>query len=100
MTFDESIKRIFKELRPVKSERLVLKMYFMMMYSIGFDAGIRVKSHQKTVLKMDKYGYILEEYESAVQAARKNNAFATNITKVCRGIKNTHKGFHWRYKNI
>ena len=100
MTFDKAIQRIFTELRPLEDEREILTQYFLMMYAIGFDAGNKVKSHQKIVLKMDKFGYVIDEYESAAQAARKNNAFATNITKVCRGIKNTHKGFHWRYKNI
>lgn len=36
-------------------------------------------------------------YESAHEAARKNNTYQSNISLCCRGGTKTHKGMHWRY---
>lgn len=40
---------------------------------------------------------VLKEYYSAREAARDNNFDASAIAKVCRGEKNSHKGYIWRY---
>lgn len=41
---------------------------------------------------------ILETYDSLTEAANSmKNAQIGNISRACRGIINTHKGFKWKY---
>lgn len=52
-----------------------------------------------SVAKMEPTtGEILKIYDSLTDAAKDmKNAQIGNISRACRGIINTHKGFGWRY---
>lgn len=103
MTIDEAIDKIIDEMQeqnlfPVIHVNLI-KMYLYMASGIGFDKGNRVKSHEKPVIQLDKNGIYVQRYDSATIAGRRNNTCATNITKVCRGVKHQHKGYIWKYEH-
>lgn len=52
----------------------------------------------KRVAKIDlKTNEILTIYDSIALAARENQCDASGISKVCRGIRNTTKGYKWKY---
>ena len=51
----------------------------------------------RKVAKLDNYGNILEIYDSIVEATNKNNAYNYGITRACKGILKTCKGYKWRY---
>ena len=52
----------------------------------------------KKVAKIDiKTNEILATYDSIALAARENQCDASGISKVCRGIRNTTKGYKWKY---
>lgn len=53
---------------------------------------------KKPVMKLDKDTLeIIEQYESAAEASRKNNCDQSGILKVCRGQRKSCGGFIWRY---
>lgn len=55
---------------------------------------------QRAVIKLNKNTLeYLEEYESAAEAGRQNNCDSSSIIKVCKGKKNSCKGFKWKYKD-
>lgn len=59
-----------------------------------------IKDFKKKVCKIDiRTNQILDTYESLAEAAEKNNCDSSSISKVCRGVRNTCKGFKWRYVN-
>lgn len=52
----------------------------------------------KKVAKIDiETNEILATYDSIALAARENECDASGISKVCRGIRNTTKGYKWKY---
>jgi len=53
---------------------------------------------RKSVIKMDLDSNIIEEYISIMDAAKKNNLFSQNISKVCYGKYKTTGGFKWKFK--
>ena len=59
----------------------------------------RHKNASVIVIKCDKDGLELEEYDSAVNAANNiDKATPGHITACCRGKRNSHAGFKWKYK--
>lgn len=42
-------------------------------------------------------GEVIATYKNASEAARAINTAATSISAVCRGTRNKHRGFGWRY---
>lgn len=58
------------------------------------------KSHNvRAVIKMDLDGNELEEYESMMEASRKNNASEKCIQACCSGRRKTTGGYKWKYKD-
>lgn len=53
----------------------------------------------KTVLQYDKDGSFIAEYYSTMEAYRQTGAFASCISAVCLGKRNSAKGFYWKYKS-
>ena len=52
----------------------------------------------RKVVQKDMLGNVLRIYPSLREAERQNEGFcASTISKVCRGIKHTHKGYGWEY---
>lgn len=52
----------------------------------------------KVVLQMDMNGRFIAEYESAYEASRHTDGSPQGISRCCRGGRNSHKGFIWKYK--
>lgn len=60
------------------------------------------KANCKPVLQYSLDGELIAEYESSMDAQRKNIANKFNnkyIADCCKGRRKTHKGYIWRYKN-
>lgn len=56
-------------------------------------------SHKfKPVEMLNKKGDVIKEFES-VNSTRHDGYSPQNVSKVCSGIRCTHKGYKWRYKN-
>lgn len=53
---------------------------------------------KKAVVKSDSYGNVIEVYESATEAAIKNNTFQSEISRACMGIRKNKLGFNWSFK--
>jgi len=60
------------------------------------NTGIHVRC--KKIIQMDINGSIIKEFESFKQAQSETNIKYTNISKVCRGLRDTAGGFKWKYK--
>lgn len=59
---------------------------------------VRQQSQWKPVQKLDlETGEVLEEFESLASACKATGAKQPNVTKVCRGLRNSASGFGWRY---
>lgn len=56
------------------------------------------ESIKKKILKLDKYGNIIAEYSSIIEASDGNTSMRSNISAVCRGKRLTAGGFIWKYK--
>lgn len=56
------------------------------------------ESIKKKILKLDKYGNIIAEYSSIIEASDGNTSIRSNISAVCRGKRLTAGGFIWKYK--
>lgn len=87
------------------SQRLVFKGFkqtylqiFNQLYAIGYDEGNRVRCNKKTVIQMDRFGNVIEEFESIASAHRKTKVDNTGIVNCCKGKQNNAGGFYWRYK--
>lgn len=54
----------------------------------------------KVVLQYDTNGILVARYACCHQAARRNGYNYSNIARVCRGERNTYKGFIWKYEEL
>ena len=69
----------------------------------GFDNGRSRRSHGKRVVKMDQFGNVVDTYETAQEAARRNGVTAEMISRVCLGKNSTAgkratgEAFYYRY---
>lgn len=52
-------------------------------------------SNQKCVYKYSLDGVFIEKYNSVKEAAEKNGCFPQNISRCCKGRRNTCKGYKW-----
>lgn len=62
----------------------------------GKCGNLNAKS--KTVLQMDMNCVVIAEYESAYEASRCTSGSPQGISRCCRGVRNSHRGFKWKYK--
>lgn len=60
--------------------------------------GIKSKDY-KMVLQYDKEGNLLNKFYGISEASRKCGLPVQNISKVCKGKRNSAGGFIWRYEN-
>lgn len=73
-------------------------------YNMAYGAGARemmaLRSNRKSVLKLDKYGFIANEYPSAAQAQRETGIDRSHIANVCNGRdgEKTAGGYKWKWK--
>ena len=74
------------------------EFYLGLLYAIGFDSGSRSRSRQKPVIQLDKHGNVIQEFESASQAARVLKLDKSNISKVCNSEYHSAGGFLFKYK--
>ena len=58
----------------------------------------KAKPHHEKAVEQIKNGIVVNVFVSIQEAARKGNFSATAICKVCKGKRNLHKGYKWRYK--
>ena len=63
----------------------------------GKQGTTQVQSTSKKVAKMTMDGEILAIYDTIALAARENDCDSSGISKVCRGVRNSAKGFKWKY---
>ncbi len=56
------------------------------------------RHYRKKVLQIDTNGHIVKEWESAYEVEQALGYFSTLISRCCRGIQKTHKGFIWKFK--
>lgn len=63
----------------------------------GWEEGIQHHSKRKPVIQMDQYGNIIKIHRSIKDAKNAVGSHRSSIENVCRGKKNSCKGFHWRY---
>lgn len=57
------------------------------------------KDLSKPIIQIDLEGNIINQYHSIKEAARYNNLFHSNISKVLLGKYKTCGGYIWKYKN-
>lgn len=53
---------------------------------------------EKRVLKLDKNGTILEEFNSIKDASISVNKSHASVSGACRGNTKTCAGFYWKFK--
>lgn len=58
----------------------------------------QTKKLSPPVCKFSLDGELLDSYNSVIEASNCNKYLATNINRVCQGIRATAGGFIWRYK--
>lgn len=83
---------------------------FVWVYKENYDSNSDYKykvdlgsGNRKAVVQLTLDGEIIREYKSATEAERENKKYKFNskyIGDCCRGIRNTHKGYKWKFKNI
>jgi len=62
--------------------------------------GIGIEASKKPVVQIDKdTDEVIDIFESAREASRETGANYKNISQVCRGTKNTHMGYGWKFYN-
>lgn len=59
----------------------------------------KTSSSSRKVAKLDGDGNIVETYNSIREAASKNGVYNYGITRACKGILKTCKGYKWKYLN-
>lgn len=82
-----------------------LKKYLSLMYVVGYDAGRtavykRYSAKKTPVIKYNKFGIKLAEYESVAQAAKENGISKDPIFESIRYKRLTLQGFYWKRKNL
>lgn len=64
----------------------------------AFENGLNDNSRfSVAVNQIDKYGNVVATYSSIAEASKAVNGYTSHITNCCKGRRNTHKGFSWRY---
>ena len=53
---------------------------------------------RKPVLQYDLNGNFIREFISINEACRELNMASTNLSRACRGVLRTLKGYKWKYK--
>lgn len=89
---DDSKSYSLDNIRLTTYKRNLLKEHLK--YSLGSSNNPTISP----VLKIGQDGTILKEYYSINEAERATGIKATNISKVCRGLRETAGGFKWKYK--
>lgn len=57
------------------------------------------KEHRRAVEQIDSDGRVINEYESVKDASTATSVTASNIGRVCNGIRQTAGGYKWRFKD-
>lgn len=69
-------------------------------YKVGDYVKLKALYHPSTkkrkVVKI-KDGYVLDVYDSLMEAARQNDCENSAICMCCKGKINSHKGYQWKY---
>ena len=66
----------------------------------GYGIGRMYNPRFKQVVEINKYGKIVETFDSAAQAGRIYSIAPQNISAICLGKEATAKGRKFRFKNI
>lgn len=80
----------------------IARVFLNALYVAGMEEGKRkgYAAFKKTVYHFDKNGKLLNEYESAEEAARRNKVGVRGIyNSIYRNAK-IHHGNYWKYKKI
>ena len=103
----EFIKGLMKELKDNNPDLSLetlsdVRLGYNMAYGAGAREMLAARSNRKAVLRLDKYGFVAEEYPSAAQAGRKTEINRSNIANVCNGRygAKTAGGYKWKWKPI
>jgi hypothetical protein len=98
MTPEYAIQKMIREMPNRILTYKQKKLYLKMAFGIGYDYGNRAnRNHLKQIAKVDEFGKIIEIYDSATSAARKNDTRPTHITAVCKGRRHMHKKCMYKY---
>lgn len=89
---------IGRKMSSVTKEK-IRKIHIGNKYSLGRkQSREEVLKRMKSVIQYDLNGNIIKEYESVLAATKAIKGSSGNITKCCKGILNTYKGYKWKYK--
>lgn len=64
----------------------------------SYDHGMSTPPNEKEIEQISFDGKIVQTFPSLHAAGRQTGIAWQNISKVCRGLRNTAGGFKWRYK--
>lgn len=64
----------------------------------SFDNGLSQPTNEKEIYQISLGGEVVQTFISLHEAGRQTGIAWQNISKVCRGLRNTAGGFKWRYK--
>lgn len=64
----------------------------------AYRTGLAKVNMPVAIEMLDLNGNVIREFYSTHEAAREVGAQPPNIVKVCRGKRETHHGYKWRYK--
>jgi hypothetical protein len=64
----------------------------------AYDTGLK-KISSKPIIMMDINGNIIEEFNSIKEACTKYNLTDSRVSEVCKGIRNHHKKYIFKYKD-
>jgi hypothetical protein len=103
MDQETATEKVWKLLEDQKLVILGLKHiytdFFNQLYAIGYNEGSRSRSNKKSVIQMDKYGNVINVFDSIASANRKTKIDSGDIVKCCKSQKNSAGGFHWKYES-
>ena len=70
-------------------------LWFKSYLGVKIDPYIKPKPHSKKVCRIDSLGF--KVYYNSMVEAESEGFSSSMICLVCRGKRNTHKGFRWEY---
>jgi hypothetical protein len=103
MDIDKAVQKALDELKTqnvfMPHHENMVRQYLCMMYGAGFDLARKIRSHQREVIQMDRFGNVIATHPSAAEASRITKVYKTGIKDCCNGKINQAKGFHWKYND-
>lgn len=107
MEFSEAIKRVKNEMSErgliervsTPKQEALYDFYFNMLLTIGYEEGIKQRTHYKAVAQYDMEGNFIKIFGSATLAAKRTGMHKSSICKAARGDIPYSGGYKWQYVN-